>query len=96
LSVPGLFGLFAATSLASLLFVGLCVPDHAELGHGPVTQGQREQESEVNAPAGLASKRGEALLHTRSYGGVGAVLGPYSEERVHSNRSSSSDYYNRN
>jgi hypothetical protein len=24
------------------------------------------------------------------------VLGPYSEERVHSNRSSSSDYYNRN
>ena len=96
LGVPGLCGLLAAASLASLLFVGLCVPDHAGLGHGSTTQGRREQESEANGPADLASKRGDALLHTRSYGGVGAVLGPYSEERVYSNRSSSSDYYNRN
>ena len=81
--------------LASLLFVGLCVPGDAGLGHGPTTQGRREQESESNTPAGLASRRGEALLLTRSYGGVGAVLGPYSEERAYSNRSSSSEYYNR-
>ena len=94
--MPGLCGLLAAASLASLLFVGLCVPDHAGLGHGSTTQGRRAQESGANEPADLASKRGDALLHTRSYGGVGAVLGPYSEERVYSNRSSSSDYYNRN
>ena len=75
--MPGLCGLLAAASLASLLFVGLCVPDHAGLGHGSTTQGRREQESEANGPADLASKRGDALLHTRSYGGVGAVLGPY-------------------
>ena len=95
LGLPGLFGLFAASSLASLLFVGLCVPGDAGLGHGPTSQGRREQESESNTPAGLASRRGEALLLTRSYGGVGAVLGPYSEERAYSNRSSSSEYYNR-
>ena len=95
LGLPGLFGLFAASSLASLLFVGLCVPGDAGLGHGPTTQGRGEQESESNTPAGLASRRGEALLLTRSYGGVGAVLGPYSEERAYSNRSSSSEYYNR-
>ena len=77
------------------LIIGLCVPGDAGLGHGPTSQGRREQESESNTPAGLASRRGEALLLTRSYGGVGAVLGPYSEERAYSNRSSSSEYYNR-
>ena len=87
--MPGLFCTLVVTSLLSLVFVCMCVPEDAGLGHGGHAPAPSEQASEADAPAGTPHKRWRgpsslhALLRTRSYGGVGALIGPYSEARVY-------------